>query len=40
MTENGAATGRTTEGSAGNQTPGQEKKSPTKNKLMAMLNIT
>ena len=40
MTENGAATGHTTEGSAGNQTPGQEKKSPTKKKLLAMLNIT
>ena len=41
MTENGAATGYTPEGSAGNQTPGQEKKSPTKSNFMSkMLKVT
>ena len=41
MTENGAATGHTTEGSAGNQPTGQEKKSPTKSNFMSkMLKVT
>ena len=39
MTENGAASGNTTDENAGNQTPGLEKKSPTK-KILAMLNMT